>query len=190
MKWGVGTRHFRWYLAPGFGAKGAVGMTFFRLSAFGFALVAVTTSLTCAGERDRMKLQQPLVPTPKLYCYSANCMSLSSTVLVSDACWRTCAAQCGGHFQTCVGAAVLNNCRFGGAAQASDVVTTTSARPRVERRKKIMPTAPLRANAGTGITENAWFRVPFDREPSRDASTGVVYHARFPKSFGLFERRQ
>jgi hypothetical protein len=89
-------------------------MTFFRLSTNGLALVVLTTSLACAGERDRMKLQQPLVPTPKLYCYSANCMSLSSTVLVSDACYRTCAAQCGGHFETCVGAAVLNNCRFGG----------------------------------------------------------------------------
>jgi hypothetical protein len=62
-------------------------MTVFRLSSIGLALVVVTTSLACAGERDRMKLQQPLVPTPKLYC---------------------------GHFQTCVGAAVLNNCRFGG----------------------------------------------------------------------------
>jgi hypothetical protein len=85
-----------------------------RLPAFSLVLLVVTTSLACAGERDRMKLQQPLVPTPKLYCYSANCMSLSSTVLVSDACWRTCAAHCGGHFETCVGAAVLNNCRFVG----------------------------------------------------------------------------
>ena len=99
---------------PASARRGAVGVTFFRLSTIALALVVVTTSLACAGERDRMKLQQPLVPTPKLYCYSANCMSLSSTVLVSDACWRTCAAQCGGHFGTCVGAAVLNNCRFGG----------------------------------------------------------------------------
>ena len=112
----MGSRNqaFLWCLAPGVGTKGAVGMTFFRLSTIGLALVVVTTSLACAAERDRMKLQQPLVPTPKLYCYSANCMSLSSTVLVSDACWRTCAAQCGGHFQTCFGAAVLNNCRFVG----------------------------------------------------------------------------
>jgi hypothetical protein len=84
------------------------------LSTIDLALAVVTTSLACAGERDRMKLQQPLVPTPELYCYSTNCMSLSSTVLVSDACYRTCAAQCGGHFETCIGAAVLNNCRFGG----------------------------------------------------------------------------
>lgn len=30
---------------------------------------------------------------------------------VSDACWRTCAAHCGGRFETCVGAPVLNLCR-------------------------------------------------------------------------------
>jgi hypothetical protein len=114
MKWGLGIRHFRRHLVVGVRAKGAVGMIFFRLSTIGLALVVLTTSLACGGERDRMKLQQPLVPTAKLYCYSANCMSLSSTVLVSDACYRTCAAQCGGRFETCVGAAVLNNCRFGG----------------------------------------------------------------------------
>jgi hypothetical protein len=114
MKWGLGIRHFRRHLVVGVRAKGAVGMIFFRLSTIGLALVVLTTSLVCGGERDRMKLQQPLVPTAKLYCYSANCMSLSSTVLVSDACYRTCAAQCGGRFETCVGAALLNNCRFGG----------------------------------------------------------------------------
>jgi len=89
-------------------------MSVIRLSALGLALVVATTSLACAGERDRMKLQQPLVPAPKLYCYSADCMSLSSTVLVSDACWRTCAASCGGRFETCVGASVLNHCRVAG----------------------------------------------------------------------------
>jgi len=35
-------------------------------------------------------------------------MSLSSTVLVSDACWRTYAARCGGRFETRVGASVRN----------------------------------------------------------------------------------
>jgi hypothetical protein len=85
-----------------------------RLPALGLALLVVTTSLACAGERDRMKLQQPLVPTPKLDCYSADCMSLSTTVLVSDACWRTCAAHCGGRFDTCAGATGLNHCRVRG----------------------------------------------------------------------------
>ena len=87
--------------------RGIVG-----LPALGLALLVVATSLACAGERDRMKLQQPLVPAPKLYCYSADCMSLSATVLVSDACWRTCAAHCGRRFETCVGAPVLNLCRL------------------------------------------------------------------------------
>jgi hypothetical protein len=77
-----------------------VGMSVIRLSALGLALVVVTSSLACAGERDRRKLQQPLVPAPKLYGYSANCMSLSSAVLVSDACGRACVAHCGGHFET------------------------------------------------------------------------------------------
>jgi len=85
-----------------------------RLPAFGLVLLVVATSLACAGERDRMKLQQPLVPAPKLYCYSADCMSLSATVLVSDACWRTCAAHCGGRFETCVGATAFNPCRVRG----------------------------------------------------------------------------
>jgi hypothetical protein len=82
-----------------------------RVPVLGLALLVVTTSLAYAGERDRMKLQQPLVPVPKLYCHSADCMSLSTTVLVSDACWRTCAAHCGGRFDTCVGATGLNHCR-------------------------------------------------------------------------------
>lgn len=85
-----------------------------RLSALGLVLLVVGTSLACAGERDRLKLQEPVVPAPKLYCHSADCMSLSTTVLVSDACWRTCAAHCGGHFGTCVGGARLNDCRFQG----------------------------------------------------------------------------
>ena len=50
-----------------------------------------------------MKLKGPLVPVPKLYCYTADCTSLSSTVLVSDACWRTGAAPCGGRFKACGG---------------------------------------------------------------------------------------
>jgi hypothetical protein len=85
-----------------------------RLPAFSLVLLVVATSLACAGERDRKKLEQPLVPVPKLHCYSADCLSLSTTVLGSDACWRTCAAHCGGRFETCVGAPVLNHCRFQG----------------------------------------------------------------------------
>jgi hypothetical protein len=34
-------------------------------------LLVVATSLASAGERDRKKLEQPLVPVPKLHCYSA-----------------------------------------------------------------------------------------------------------------------
>jgi hypothetical protein len=49
-----------------------------RVPVLGLALLVVTTSLAYAGERDRMKLQQPLVPAPKLYCHSADCMSLST----------------------------------------------------------------------------------------------------------------
>src|SRR5215467_2037067 len=41
-------------------------------------------------------------------------MSLSSTVLIFDACWRTCAAHCGGRFETCVEASALNHRRVGG----------------------------------------------------------------------------
>jgi hypothetical protein len=37
-----------------------------RLPTLGLVLLVVATSLACAGERDRMKLQQPLVPAPKL----------------------------------------------------------------------------------------------------------------------------
>jgi hypothetical protein len=82
------------------------------LPALGLMLLVASATLACAGERDRMKLQQPLVPAPKLECYSAHCLSLSTTVLVSGACWRTCAAHCGGRFDTCVGAPVLNFCRL------------------------------------------------------------------------------
>jgi hypothetical protein len=89
--------------------RGATG-----LPALGLMLLVVATSVACAGERDRMKLVQPPVPAPKLSCYWPDCLSLSTTVLVSDACWRTCAAHCGGRVETCVGASPLNHCRLQG----------------------------------------------------------------------------
>ncbi len=73
-------------------------------------LAAATPSL--AGKRHG--LQQPMVPSSQLDCYSADCLGLSTTVDVSDACFRTCAAHCAGRFQGCVGGAWLNDCRAAG----------------------------------------------------------------------------
>jgi hypothetical protein len=91
-------------------------MSVIRLFTLALALVVVMTSPACAGERDRTKLERPLAPACKLYCYLADRMSLSSTVLVSNACWRTCAAHCGGRFDTCVGASALNQLPWGGGS--------------------------------------------------------------------------
>ena len=76
-------------------------------------LCAVGAAIASAAEhRNRHKnLQQPLVPASKLECHSASCMSLSTSVLLSDACWQTCTAHCGGQFQVCLGANWLNDCR-------------------------------------------------------------------------------
>jgi hypothetical protein len=71
--------------------------------------MSLLTSLSFAG--DRKELQQPLAPSSKLECWFAHCLSLSTTVLVSDACYRTCVVACGGQFQGCVGRAWVNNCR-------------------------------------------------------------------------------
>jgi hypothetical protein len=34
----------------------------------------------------------------------------SAAVLTSDACWRSCTAHCGWHFQRCIGVAPLDGC--------------------------------------------------------------------------------
>ncbi len=77
------------------------------------ALVLSFFSGATAGARDG-RLQQPLVPSSKLECHSAACMSLSTAVRLSDACWRTCTTQCAARFQGCVGVSWLNNCRDDG----------------------------------------------------------------------------
>lgn len=75
---------------------------------------AVATASAAEHKNRHGKLQQPLVPASKLECHSSSCMSLSTAVRLSDACWRTCTAHCGGQFELCVGAAWLNDCRVGG----------------------------------------------------------------------------
>ncbi len=65
-----------------------------------------------AGAGERWNLQQPVVPESKLHCRTPQCLSLSTTVRVSDACWRTCKAHCGGVFVACVNDAWLNDCRY------------------------------------------------------------------------------
>lgn len=73
-----------------------------------------------ASAKDRRRLQQPLAPASKLECWFGHCLSLSTTVLVSDACFKTCVAQCGGQFQACVAEAWINNCRaFGDGCDLS-----------------------------------------------------------------------
>jgi hypothetical protein len=74
-------------------------------------VVAAVAATAVANGGERKKLQQPLVPASKLECHVAHCLSLSTTVLVSDACFRTCAAHCGGQFQVCIGGGWLNDCR-------------------------------------------------------------------------------
>jgi hypothetical protein len=81
----------------------------FRTFSLGVLAVLFATSLACSGERK--KLQQPVVPASKLECHLAHCLSLSTTVLVSDACFRTCTAHCGGQFGICIGGGWLNDCR-------------------------------------------------------------------------------
>jgi hypothetical protein len=80
-----------------------------RMLAIGCAVLLASTSVSSAGKRHR--LQQPVVPASQLQCYTADCLSLSTTVRLSDACFRTCAAHCGGRFQACVGGSWLNDCR-------------------------------------------------------------------------------
>ncbi len=80
-----------------------------RALATGLLLAFAAASLAGAGER--WNLQQPLVPESKLHCRTPKCLSLSTTVRVSDACWRTCQAHCGGVFIACVNDNWLNDCR-------------------------------------------------------------------------------
>ena len=72
-------------------------------------LLVVFAGTASAGER--WNLQQPLAPAPKLHCRSPKCLSLSTTVRVSDACWRTCEAHCAGVLAACVDVFWLNDCR-------------------------------------------------------------------------------
>ena len=81
-----------------------------RALAIGFMMAFAGASLAGAGER--WNLQQPLVPESKLHCRTPKCLSLSTTVRVSDACWRTCKAHCGGVFVACVNDTWLNDCRY------------------------------------------------------------------------------
>jgi hypothetical protein len=78
------------------------------------SVVAAATASAAEHKNQHKKLQQPLVPASKLECQSSSCMSLSTSVLLSDECWRTCTAHCGGQFQACVGLFWLNDCRVAG----------------------------------------------------------------------------
>ena len=78
------------------------------------SVAAAATGSAAEHKSQHKKLQQPLVPASKLECNSSSCMSLSASVLLSDACWRTCTAHCGGQFQACVGLFWLNDCRVAG----------------------------------------------------------------------------
>ena len=75
----------------------------------GWVLLLLAATVAQAGERP--KLQQPVVAASKLRCHTAKCLSLSSTVRVSDACWRTCEAHCAGGFVACADGDWFNNCR-------------------------------------------------------------------------------
>jgi hypothetical protein len=81
-----------------------------RALLLGTCLVIIGAGAGGAGER--WNLQQPVVPDSKLHCRTPQCLSLSTTVRVSDACWRTCKAHCGGVFVACVNDAWLNDCRY------------------------------------------------------------------------------
>jgi hypothetical protein len=82
-----------------------------RAFAIGLWLALAGASTAGAGERERWNLQQPLAPDTKLHCRTAKCLSLSTTVRVSDACWRACEAHCGGAFIACANADWMNDCR-------------------------------------------------------------------------------
>lgn len=85
-----------------------------RLSAALLVLCTGAATTASAGEHAHSKPRRPLVAASKLECHSASCMSLSTTVLLSDACWRTCTAHCGGQFRVCTGFSWLNECRVAG----------------------------------------------------------------------------
>ena len=91
-------------------ASGFAGTGVRRTLAFALMLAFAAPSLASAGER--WNLQQPVVPESKLHCRTPQCLSLSTTVRVSDACWRTCRAHCGGVLVACVNDNWLNDCRY------------------------------------------------------------------------------
>ena len=100
--------------------------------------------------------EAPLTQAPELYCYSADCMSLSCTVLVSHTCWRTRAAHCGGRFKTCVRPSALNHGRGG---------------DRFDRRAK---SGAVPMGALCSISPFPWSASPIDRdEKSLSASIGA-----------------
>ena len=75
------------------------------------ATVVAVIGVSFAQAGERWNLQQPVVPESKLQCRTPQCMSLSTTVRVSDACWRTCRAHCGGVLVACANDDWFNNCR-------------------------------------------------------------------------------
>ena len=91
------------------GVEWGLGGRMTRALLIGIVVLVAGASLAGAGER--WNLQQPIVPDSKLQCHSPECLSLSTTVRVSDACWRTCKAHCGGVQVACTHDDWLNNCR-------------------------------------------------------------------------------
>jgi hypothetical protein len=77
-----------------------------RTIAIALTLVFAGASLAGAGERWNLQ------PESKLHCRTPQCLSLSTTVRVSDACWRSCQAHCGGVLVACVHDNWLNDCRY------------------------------------------------------------------------------
>jgi len=94
-------------------ASTAVLLTLTGLVLIGVMSIGGTAPAASSEQGKRVGRQQPLVSALKHECDVAECLSLSTAVQVSDACWRACTVHCGGRFQACLGAARLNDCLAG-----------------------------------------------------------------------------
>ena len=97
-----------------------------RRTAIRTVIIGLAILLTAPPFASGQTRNLPIAPTPKQECYSADCLSLSSTVHVSDACFRTCAAHCAGRFDICLGGNGLNDCRA--LADRCDLTCQTQCR--------------------------------------------------------------
>jgi hypothetical protein len=81
-----------------------------RFTRFAILASLALTVTTPAGAAD-LYGSRPEVRAPARVPLALRTLSRhSAAVLTSDACWRSCTAHCGWHFQRCIGVAPLDGC--------------------------------------------------------------------------------